>query len=277
MKVFICNKTTDADSSNMIVNELMNHSGNAVAVLREENHSENWKQIVESKLQEVDFVLFVLGENTFESDAIKWEYAKSKQLNKRIVGLKLENASPDTVLFCQGFQIFDDSKQCLSYLIKTFEDDRRLLLEQYKIMVSSTEKVTEQRSKVNSLFFTVVSSILSLSLVVGKTFDFSFVGMVGMMFFTAMAFMASFFWEKLVRSYGKLNTGKFKVIDGIEKQLRTNMFEREWKILGEIGYESNTETELGVVRQFRWFIISVGIIEFTYIFARFFNLYCSRN
>jgi hypothetical protein len=136
-------------------------------------------------------------------------------------------------------------------------------------MVGSTEKVTDQRMRVNNLFFTVTSSILSVSLVVGKAFEFSLAGSVGMLVFSIMAFIVTFFWEKLVRSYGKLNTGKFAVIDQIEKQLRTNMFEHEWNILQQqIGYESNTETEAKVIGRFRWFISAVVLVELIYILSQ---------
>jgi hypothetical protein len=136
-------------------------------------------------------------------------------------------------------------------------------------MVGSTEKVTDQRMRVNHLFFTVTSSILSVSLVVGKAFEFSLAGSVGMLILSTMAFVVTFFWEKLVRSYGKLNTGKFAVIDQIEKRLRTNMFEHEWNILQQqIGYESNTETEAKVISRFRWFILIVVSVELTYILSQ---------
>src|SRR5690554_564869 len=90
-----------------------------------------------------------------------------------------------------------------------------------------------------------------------------------MLALSIMAFVVTFLWEKLVRSYGKLNTGKFTVIDQIEKQLRTNMFEQEWNVLKQqVGYESNTETEATVVRRFRWFVLIVIIVEVVYAFIQ---------
>lgn len=274
MKIFVCNKKTDSRDSEQLLGELMKESENIIAILKETEHSSNWKGRVEKKLREVDFVLFIVGADTFESEALKWEYAKSKQLNKRIVGIKLKSALEDSVLFYQGFQVFETPKQCFRYIKKIFEDDRQLLLEQYRIMVGSTEKVTEQRLKVNNLFFTITSSILSISLVVGKSFEFSLVGTVGMFLFGAMALLITFLWEKLICSYGKLNTGKFIIIDQIEKQLRTNMFEHEWKVLKEeIGYESNTDTEATVVKCFRIFIFLVVLLEIIYFIYKIYFTY----
>jgi hypothetical protein len=269
LKIFVCNRTIDAGASSQALDSLLSISGESIAILRESEHSDNWKDRVENQLKGVDFVVFFVGHETFKSDPMKWEYAKAKSLNKQIVGIKLNSASEDSVLFCQGFPVFEDLENCWRYLKKTYEEDRQLLLEQYKIMVGSTEKVTDQRMRVNNLFFTVTSSILSISLVVGKAFEFSVVGAIGMLLLSSMAFLVTFLWERLVRSYGKLNTGKFTVIDQIEKQLRTNMFEHEWQVLKQdVGYESNTETEAKVVKRFRWFVLIVVAIELIYTLSQ---------
>lgn len=195
-----------------------------------------------------------------------------------VVGIKLNEITEDSILFCQGFQVFDNAEQSFKYLTKTYEDDRKLKFEQYKMMVSSTEKVTESRMKVNNLFFTITSSILSVGFVLGKTFGFTIAAMIGMFVLTVLSFVVSFFWERLIDSYGKLNTGKFKVIDKIEKQLRTNMFEDEWKILTEeIKYEPNTRTETKVITYFRIFIVIVGVFQIIYLGYLLFQLIPSCN
>lgn len=266
MKLFICNRTIENHEVSNLVDDFLKVSENAIAIHRETEHSDNWKNIVEQKMQESDFIVFAIGKETFQSDQLKWEYAKAKQLNKQIVGIKLKETTEDSILFCQGFQVFDNAQQSLKYLTKTYEDDRKLKFEQYKMMVSSTEKVTESRMKVNNLFFTITSSILSVGFVLGKTFGFTIAATIGMFVLTLLSFVVSFFWERLIDSYGKLNTGKFKVIDKIEKQLRTNMFEDEWKILTEeINYEPNTRTETKVIIYFRTFILIVGILELIYL------------
>ena len=103
MRIFICNRSVDTEGADKLIGDLTNISENSVAIVRETEHTANWKNQVEKKMQEVDFVLFLLGNKTFESDQIKWEYAKSKQLNKRIVAVKLPNASKFSILFCQGW------------------------------------------------------------------------------------------------------------------------------------------------------------------------------
>jgi hypothetical protein len=273
MKIFICNRSIDIFGSDRIVDEFLTISENSIGVLREIINSNDWKEFVEQKIKQVDFIVFLLGNETFESEEIKWEYAKAKELNKHIVGIKLFPTASKSIIFYQGFPVFDDTNQCYKFLKKKYKEERILKLEQYKIMVSSTEKVTEQRLKVNNLFFTVTSSILSVAFVIGKTFNFSFTSVIGIFILTAMSFLVTFFWEKLINSYGQLNTGKFKVIDKIEKELRTNMFEDEWKILTqEIKYKPNTNTETTVIKRFRLFILLITLGELIYIVKMQINL-----
>lgn len=263
MKIFICNRSVDSNNSNTIIAELLKESANCIAVLQEKEHSENWKEKVKLKFQEVDFILFLIDDDTFQSENIQWELENAKKDNKQIVCIKLSsNLSEPSMHNYEGIPVFDDAKQCYKYLKSAFKQNQALLLEQYKIMVTSTEKVTEQRLKVNNLFFTVTSSILSVAFLIGKTLKFSILGIIGMLVFTSMALMISFFWEKLINSYGTLNQGKFIVINKIENKLRTNIFEDEWKILTEqIQYESNTKTENTIIKYYRYFIYLIGFFE----------------
>jgi|GEM_PF-1214887 len=266
MKVFICKRNIDRTASDKIIQELLTESENSIVVLTETQHYEHWKERVEKRMVESDFIVFFIGENTFESDQIKWEYEQAKKLSKQIIGVKLPSATEESILFCQGFHIFDNAKQAVVYLEKTFVASRQLKIEQYKIMVSSTEKVTDQRMKVNNLFFTITSSILSVALIFGKTYSFMPLSVFAMTILTLLALITSYFWEKLVASYGKLNTGKFKLINQLEKELRTNMFEDEWQILiSEIKYEPNTKTETKIIQRFRLFIIICLVVEIMYL------------
>jgi hypothetical protein len=270
MRVFVAHRRNDKEKADQLIEKLLRDSHHSIAIIREEKHSDDWKKQVKVKIREADFVLVILGRDTFDSDPIKWEYETGKSLNKRIVGLTAASVSPETILFCEGFQVFHSTEECSDFLSQTFREDRQLLIEQYRIMVSSTEKVTDQRLTINNLFFTVTSSVVSVALIIAKTFEFSTVGLVGMVLFLILGLVLTFFWEKLVRSYGQLNTGKFRMIDEIEKQLRTNLFEREWHILKDnIHYKPNTETESTIVVWYRYFIIllMIGALFFSAVKA----------
>lgn len=266
MKLFICYRNIEKKLSNQVIDDLLNTSKNEIAILQQYDYNSNWKTLVESKFKESDFVVFLIGSETFKSEQILWEYAKAKDLNKQIVGIKLSSATEESILFCQGFQVFNNAKESIEYLKEVYKSNRILKIEQYKIMVSSTEKVTDSRSKVNSLFFTITSTILSISFIVIKNYDFKIASIGATIILTILALTTTFFWEKLVTSYGKLNTGKFKLIDRLEKELRTNMFEEEWKILTkDIKYQSNTKTEKEVIIAFRVFVLILLGVEILFL------------
>jgi hypothetical protein len=273
MKVFICKRNIDRTKAEKLIQELLTESENSIAVLTETQHSENWKERVGKGMTESDFIVFLIGENTFESEQIIWEYNQAKNLNKQIIGIKLPNATEESISLCQGLHVFDGAKQAVPYLEKVFASSRQLKIEQYKIMVNSTEKVTDQRMKVNNLFFTITSSILSVALILGKTYSFIPLSVFAMTILTLLALITSYFWEKLVSSYGKLNTGKFVLINRLEKELRTNMFDDEWQILiSEIKYEPNTKTETKIIQRFRAFIFICLAVETIYLLCKLYEL-----
>ena len=157
----------------------------------------------------------------------------------------------------------------------------KLLMEQYKIMVGSTEKVTDQRQKANTFFLTIVTTLISISVLIGKAFEFSFIAMVFFISLTILNLIIIDFWGKMIDSYRKLNKGKFVLIFELEQKLKANLFEREWEILtnkNNINYQPNTETELNVIRLFKYFTYIMLTGEVVYVlylvYNHFFNCNC---
>lgn len=132
------------------------------------------------------------------------------------------------------------------------EDKYKLLVEQYKIMIGSTEKVIDARQKTNAFFLTIVTSIISLSLLIGKEFHFSNFSLFLMALLSAIALALSIFWHYTVDSYRKLNKGKFELIFELEKELQTDLYQREWDILKskKVAYKETTLIEKYIVKTF---------------------------
>lgn len=277
MKIFISHRRIDEKEVDSL---LKNISGYEFIFHRKlESTDAEWQEEVKLKMEQSNFVLFFLGKTSHESEPINWEYNLAKKLNKNCFIIRLPNCivpkyvKNEFIIDCQ----VDKIKEKLDNQKLLTQDS--ILVEQYKIMVSSTEKVTERRSGVNNLFFTVTTSLLSIAALVGKLIGFenkhtSMLATGVMLFFTLVAFVITFFWQKLVTSYGKLNKGKFLVISEIEERLNTNLFQREWEILQnkEIGYKSNTKTETSIIWWFRIFIIIIGLIEIIYLINLQYNL-----
>lgn len=275
MKIFISHRHIDKEAVHELLKEIPKDLGfEYLNHYKIEESDELWKDEVAKKLKTCELVLFFIGAESANSIPVNWEYNETLKLGKPYKVVHLANPKMPKYLKDEVGVIPNNSLKIISTITNMkFKSNQTILFEQYKIMVNSTEKVTEQRLKVSNLFFTVTTSLLSISVLVGKIIGFAndntaLLSAGVMLVFAVLAFVISFYWEKLINSYGKLNKGKFKLINEIEDELKTNLFQREWEILqNEVGYESNTKTETRVVKRFRGFIIILGVIEIVYILS----------
>jgi hypothetical protein len=278
MKIFISHRNIDKEEVKRFLEEIPNKYGfEFIDHSTIEDSDIIWQRKVSEKIRESKLVLFFIGSKSKNSVPVNWEFNETVRQKKKYKIIKLSNPELPKYLIKESGIIENSSTELTQTLLNMeLKSNPELLKEQYKIMVLSTEKVTEQRLKVNNLFFTVTTSLLSISALVGKLIGFkndntALLSVSIMLFFCLIAFVISFFWEKLIKSYGTLNNGKFRLITEIENQLETNLFQREWEILqNDVGYKSNSETETNVVKGFRIFIIIIGVIEIVYAI----NLLC---
>ena len=110
-------------------------------------------------------------------------------------------------------------------------DYRTHVLEIYKLYVEMADNISERRQSANSFFLTLNSAIVALisyvSISSNNTVQSSFFWLV-----PVSGMVLSFLWYRLIRSYKDLNSGKFKVIHAIEKQLPLRPYDAEWTALG---------------------------------------------
>jgi len=105
------------------------------------------------------------------------------------------------------------------------------LLEQYKIYVSSTEKISEQRQKANEFFVAVNTALVAiLGFVATKTNSGEITTLLTLA--SVAGVVMCYLWYRIVLSYDGLNTGKYKVIHMIEKRLPLGLYYTEWEVLG---------------------------------------------
>lgn len=102
----------------------------------------------------------------------------------------------------------------------------------YKLMVESSESLVARRQGVNTFFITINGVLLTaLSLIGGSAVQTS-LGALGVAFLAATGGLLSFAWRSLIKSFGQLNTGKFKVINEMERHLGAAIYAAEWEALG---------------------------------------------
>jgi len=108
-------------------------------------------------------------------------------------------------------------------------DYKQHLLEQYKLYVEMTDRISDRRQTANSFFLSINTAIVALvsyvGLCVGKGGNFSWL-------ISCAGMVLCYLWYRLIRSYKDLNSAKFKVIHEMEKDLPFSPYDVEWEKAG---------------------------------------------
>ncbi len=107
------------------------------------------------------------------------------------------------------------------------------LLEQYKLYVEMTDRVSSRRVQITRFYTSILSGILALLSITSnkelfkesQSFVLPTVAIIGLCLCVA--------WTANINSYKQLNSLKFQVIHGMEAYLPFPCYDREWKILKE--------------------------------------------
>ncbi|MFE7718256.1 hypothetical protein ACFU44_04370 [Nocardia rhizosphaerihabitans] len=107
-----------------------------------------------------------------------------------------------------------------------------MVLEQYRLYVEMTDRVSARRGLANSFFLSLNTGIFTLVTLFGKspppdTAEWLVIPLIAIL-------GQCFAWFYLVRSYRLLNSAKFQVIGALEERLPASPFwKAEWWALGE--------------------------------------------
>ena len=246
-------------------------------ILQEKISSSNWQANVEKKIQNSDFFIVMIGQDTLKNSNIRWEIQQAQKEGVPICGLKLSNFKDTLEVknFKNEYLLFDSCNDLNNFIKNEIIEIRKVSLESYKIFVGSTEKVTDQRSKVHTLFFTLLASLMTLSFLIANSTKFNAIGITVVFFIVIIALFLVYSWEKLVDSYGLLNKGKFEIIYKLEKQLRINHFEKEWDILqNKLKYQSTTIVEKQLIKIFKILLSVMLISSIAYLALLAYKKYC---
>ena len=112
------------------------------------------------------------------------------------------------------------------------EDNLPVLLEQYKLFVEMMDRHSARRAQTSNFYLTVLAALLAAVPFADKvsvsphfqTAVFAGVGVLG----TALCIV----WRVNLHSYRQLSSGKFRVIEEMEKRLPAQPYTREWEAVG---------------------------------------------
>ena len=105
------------------------------------------------------------------------------------------------------------------------------LMEQYKIYAEMTDRISQRRQTAHTLFLTINTGLIAL-LGLALSGKLGIVGSVWISVVAVAGIILSWAWYRLVKSYGDLNAGKFRVIHRIEELLPIKPYKAEWEIVG---------------------------------------------
>ncbi len=105
------------------------------------------------------------------------------------------------------------------------------LLDQYKIYINATEKISDRRQKTNEFFLglnTGLVTLLGFIATRANAQEISFI--LGLSAIAGITIC--YLWYRIIASYKGLNSAKFKVIHAIEMRLPLALYDTEWEMLG---------------------------------------------
>jgi hypothetical protein len=140
--------------------------------------------------------------------------------------------------------------------------DQDLLIDQYRIMIETSETMMERRQQLGTMYTTICTAVLAF-LGAACTFDEKILSVFCAFVSGLIIIFFCHNWKKSMDSYDLNNRGKFAVIEEIEKYLPANMFECEYryKTMNGIKSYSNREKILPTIFQaFGIIIMAVSII-----------------
>ena len=291
MNVFVIHSGADYAATNNIISALKQkvYSLNTLIL---KNGNCFWKLDASKKIKKSQMVLFVVGENSYQSPYIAWEIREAIKLKKPVYILKLNENNP----LHEALYIKDSftgekknygkvmSAEEIVSVLKNYdagdyglfntsanELNQDALLEQYKLFLQTSEDLVNRRQNVNSFYISISSALVAI-LGVLFALDFGLTGklIVGAVF-CLIGIILSISWSKTLSCYGNLNGSKMKIISSIEKKLPLSLFDAEWAALSDKlnkkKYVSFTESEQVIPRLFGvlYFIIMVFIVTFCFI------------
>jgi hypothetical protein len=104
-------------------------------------------------------------------------------------------------------------------------DNLNQIMEQYKLYVELMDRTSQRRMAANTFYISANAALLT----VATWFKDSFGQYIFLV--SVVGIVLAVFWLFSIKSYGQLNTGKFRVIHEIEKHLPLNLFAYEWDAL----------------------------------------------
>lgn len=233
------------------------------------------------------------GECTHSLKHIKWELRMAEKYRKRIFIFKKHADAYSSMLYekdyseheinhlryktkdLQDFTAFfkgEISWNVENYLLhphyrqsegeksETLPQDKSLLLQQYSIMIDTSEKLMERRQATVNLYITICTALIAF---IGASFGFDslLVSSIISLLSGVIIIILCLNWRAALNAYELNNQGKFAVINEIEKHLPADMFDCEYRYNTLNGIRSYSAREKILPVIFTFFGVALIILS----------------
>ena len=234
-------------------------SDNRIFMFTPDKAPKLWHLRAIKKLRESHFVILfdsLSGDDQPVGKHISWELKRAEKLNKHIVVFKADPNAQNRSWYEKDYSeqkpLSSRHKtvalqDAVDYMAKEFgwliddnllhkepevepltDAEKNLLLEQYKIMIDTSEKLMARRQETVNLYTTLCTTLIAF---IGASFAFPDLLLRAVVLFLAglLLILLCRNWRLSLQSYDLNNTGKFKVINLLEKRLPAEIFECEYR------------------------------------------------
>lgn len=260
MKLFVIHRFKDRKK----VKTLFRKSGKEVTakfdlILLNSAGCHEWKDQAIGAISRAEAAIVFDRKSCEESENATWEITKAEESGLPVLEINPDDA-PVTV--CAKLKPLYELEKEFNECFK--RKDGISILELYKLMIDSSERLIQRRQKTNAFFITAIGSLLAIAGLMVKAGALHS-GTIWLLYgFAVVGLLLCNSWRNLIDNYGKLNKAKFDVILRLEQELDAQIYAAEWISLGKglrpIKYRSFTSTEKNVPFYFGLLIIVLTII-----------------
>jgi hypothetical protein len=224
------------------------------------SYGSKWKSQAEMKIASAECVIVYDSTACAESINTEWEVAKALEIGKTVITLSREDIDTRNIGPLRAvYDLSEEFEGCFGDKVSP-----EATLDIYKIMVESSEQLIQRRQITNGFFITVISAVIAaIGFVIKEGIIIDSTAPV-LLLPIIIGLLLCRSWGNLIKNYGRLNAGKFKVIHRLERDLNARAFEAEWVALGKglrkEKYQSFTATEQNVPSLFSYLLWALLVL-----------------